>query len=201
MMIGYYFKELYESPLNPWTTLGTLLFVLLVTSIKEGLEDLSRNRQDKAENTRLVNVVTFDGEKEIVTVKPNQEVKAGDIVKLEGRTNVPADLVLILTSNYADGNQCYIETANIDGETNLKVREAPAAIKKLLKDQNRFTIDNSTGADTGVSLNEMLIKGSLEFFFCQLYYIYSETLDLDLAPLLEYIYEVFPLDFLFNIVV
>ena len=38
-----------------------------------------------------------------------------------------------------------------------------AAIKKLLKDQNRFTIDNSTGADTGVSLNEMLIKGSLEF--------------------------------------
>ena len=31
---------------------------------------------------------------------------------------VPVDVILILTSNYDDGNQCYIETANIDGETN-----------------------------------------------------------------------------------
>lgn len=33
----------------------------------------------------------------------------------------PVDLLLILTSIHADGNKCYIETANIDGETNLKV--------------------------------------------------------------------------------
>merc|ERR1711871_776409 len=32
MMIGTYMKQLYESPLNPYTTLGTLVFVLLVTS-------------------------------------------------------------------------------------------------------------------------------------------------------------------------
>ena len=40
----------------------------------------------------------------------------------------PADLLLILTSMHNDGNKCYIETANIDGETNLKVREGPAAL-------------------------------------------------------------------------
>ena len=163
MLIGNYFKELYETPLNPWTTLGTLLFVLLVTSIKEGIEDLSRNKQDRAENTRLVNVVTFDGDKEVIVQKQNQEVKAGDIIKMEGRTNVPADLILLLTSNYADGNQCYVETANIDGETNLKVREAPAAIIKMLGQEDRIVFDQATNAAIGVSLNEKILEGGLEF--------------------------------------
>ncbi len=39
--------------------------------------------------------------------------------------SVPADMILVYTSLHEDGNKCYIETANIDGETNLKVREAP----------------------------------------------------------------------------
>lgn len=68
-------------------------------------------------------LVTFDGAgNEIITEKQSQYVCPGDIVKLEGTTASPVDLLLILTSIYADGNKCYIETANIDGETNLKVR-------------------------------------------------------------------------------
>jgi magnesium-transporting ATPase (P-type) len=47
----------------------------------------------------------------------------------------PADLLLILTSLHHDGNKCYVETANIDGETNLKLREAPSALCTELSEQ------------------------------------------------------------------
>lgn len=120
-----------------------------MTSIKEGYEDLQRARSDNIENTREVDIVTFEGNREIKTRKLTHEVKAGDIIKMTGRTIVPADMVLILTSNYADGNQCYTETANIDGETNLKVREAPAALK--------------TKIPSNGSLTPQMITGSLEF--------------------------------------
>ena len=105
--------------------------MLLVTSFKEGYEDLQRAKSDKFENTRKVKIVTFNGNEVIETVTETQFIKAGDIIKLEGRQVVPADMLLLLTSNHHDGNQCYIETANIDGETNLKLREAPSRLMTL----------------------------------------------------------------------
>ena len=45
--------------------------------------------------------VTFDEEgKEVLTTKKTHELKTGDIIKMEGRTIVPADVVLVLTSNH-----------------------------------------------------------------------------------------------------
>ena len=112
----------------------TLVFVLMVTSFKEGYEDLRRHYSDVEENCQNIIVVTFDAQgRPIETVKPSREIITGDIVKLQGRTVVPADMIVFFTSNYADNNQCYVETMNIDGETNLKLREAPAAIKLLIK--------------------------------------------------------------------
>jgi phospholipid-transporting ATPase len=104
----------------------TLLFVLLVTSFKEGSEDLQRARSDQFENNQKVIIVTFD-ENGVCSEKAikSMDVNPGDIIKLNGHCAVPVDMLLILTSLHADGNKCYIETANIDGETNLKVKEAP----------------------------------------------------------------------------
>jgi phospholipid-transporting ATPase len=124
---------LFVSPLNPFATVATLVFVLLVTSIKEGMEDRQRSISDKFENTRLITVVSFDSNGELIeTIKETQLIKSGDIVKLIGLMPVPVDMVLILTSLYDDGNQCYVETSNIDGETNLKLKEAPSALKSLV---------------------------------------------------------------------
>ena len=44
----------------------------------------------------------------------------GDIIKVTNEKPFPADLVL-LSSSEPDG-MCFIETANLDGETNLKSR-------------------------------------------------------------------------------
>ena len=150
ILIGTYIPEAYKTPLEVQSVLVPLVMVLLITSAKEGVEDWARYTADREENLREVITVTFDEEgKEVLTTKKTHELKTGDIIKMEGRTIVPADVVLVLTSNHEDGNQCYIETANIDGETNLKVREAPSALKSLLD-------------DTG-SISPQLVTGFLEF--------------------------------------
>lgn len=43
----------------------------------------------------------------------------GDLVRVKRDEGFPCDLVLLSTSN-AEG-KCYVTTANLDGETNLKV--------------------------------------------------------------------------------
>lgn len=122
------------SPLNPYSTVATLVFVLLVTSIKEGSEDMQRYKSDKEENNRLITVITFGPEGQVIeTIKETKLIKSGDIVKLEGLMPVPVDMILILTSMFDDGNQCYIETSNIDGETNLKLKEAPSLLQSMVQ--------------------------------------------------------------------
>jgi phospholipid-transporting ATPase len=44
----------------------------------------------------------------------------GDILRVTNEKPFPADIVL-LSSSEPDG-MCFIETANLDGETNLKIR-------------------------------------------------------------------------------
>ncbi len=53
-MVGTYATYLFLTPLDPYSTVFTLIFVLMVTSIKEGSEDLQRARSDKFENYREV---------------------------------------------------------------------------------------------------------------------------------------------------
>ncbi|KAF3916030.1 hypothetical protein AA313_de0209354 [Arthrobotrys entomopaga] len=51
-----------------------------------------------------------------------KNVRVGDWVRIYNNEEVPADVVILATSD-ADG-ACYVETKNLDGETNLKVRHA-----------------------------------------------------------------------------
>jgi phospholipid-translocating ATPase len=51
-----------------------------------------------------------------------KSVQVGDFIRLYNDEEIPADVVVLSTSS--DDGACYVETKNLDGETNLKVRNA-----------------------------------------------------------------------------
>lgn len=106
------------SPTKRYTTIVPLGVVLLVSAVKEYVEDYRRKKSDQTLNNSKAQVLTgstFSDAKWI-------NIAVGDIVRVESEKPFPADLVL-LASSEPEG-LCYIETANLDGETNLKIKQA-----------------------------------------------------------------------------
>ncbi|XP_046878953.1 probable phospholipid-transporting ATPase IA isoform X3 [Hypomesus transpacificus] len=105
------------SPTGRWTTLVPLLFILVVAAVKEFIEDLKRHNADSVVNRKECQVLR-NGAWEIVHW---EKVVVGDIITVNGTDYIPADAIL-LSSSEPQG-MCYIETSNLDGETNLKIRQ------------------------------------------------------------------------------
>ncbi|CAL8355989.1 unnamed protein product [Merluccius merluccius] len=105
------------SPTGRWTTLVPLLFILVVAAVKEVIEDLKRHKADNVVNKKECQVLR-NGAWEIVHW---EKVGVGEVVRAANGDHLPADLV-ILSSSEPQG-MCYIETSNLDGETNLKIRQ------------------------------------------------------------------------------
>jgi phospholipid-transporting ATPase len=144
-LIGTYATYIFESPLEPYSTVGTLVFVMLITSVINGIDDFKRNQADEYENNRAVRVVTFNGDQLVEEQRRAKDIQVGDIVRVLEHEPLPVDLVILLTSLHTDANQCYIETANIDGETNLKLRIAPPGLVSLAHN-GAFTQQLSVGS-------------------------------------------------------
>ncbi|KAJ7793142.1 hypothetical protein B0H14DRAFT_3889495, partial [Mycena olivaceomarginata] len=74
-----------------------------------------------------------------------KKLEVGDIVLLRDNEQVPADIVVLATSD-PDGN-CYLETKNLDGETNLKLRKSLVATRNMSSAEEevqraRFVLDS-----------------------------------------------------------
>ncbi|XP_011498077.1 PREDICTED: probable phospholipid-transporting ATPase IA [Ceratosolen solmsi marchali] len=114
------------SPTGRYTTLVPLIFILSVSALKEIVEDIKRHKADDEINMREVEVLR-DGRWQWFQWR---HVTVGDVVKIHNNNFFPADLILLSSSE--PQSMSFIETANLDGETNLKVRQAHSETTNLL---------------------------------------------------------------------
>ncbi|XP_017966232.1 phospholipid-transporting ATPase 11C-like [Drosophila navojoa] len=105
--------------ISPLTSLLPLLFVMIVTALKEGIEDYSRSKNDKMVNSAKVTIIR-NGKEQCID---SEYVQQGDLVVVTSKSYIPCDLVLLHSSS--ENNICVVNTANLDGETNLKPVFAP----------------------------------------------------------------------------
>nr|XP_026491602.1 probable phospholipid-transporting ATPase IA isoform X1 [Vanessa tameamea] len=113
------------SPTGRWTTLTPLILILTVSAIKEVVEDFKRHRADDETNRRKVEVLR-DGRWQSIRW---EKLQVGDICKVVNNQFFPADLVLLASSE--PQGISFIETSNLDGETNLKIRQASPDTARL----------------------------------------------------------------------
>jgi P-type E1-E2 ATPase len=104
-----------------------LMFVIFVSMVKDIIEDIKRHKSDNEENNRKA--LVGNTKTGMFEFRMWKDIKVGNIVKVKNKfkTKVienqffPADLILINSSIIK--NICYIETKNLDGETNLKHKQ------------------------------------------------------------------------------
>uniref|UniRef100_A0A8D2ME39 Phospholipid-transporting ATPase n=1 Tax=Zonotrichia albicollis TaxID=44394 RepID=A0A8D2ME39_ZONAL len=118
------------STLSWYTTLVPLLLVLGITAVKDLVDDIARHRMDNEVNNRTCDVIK-DGR--FVSTKW-KDIKVGDVVRLKKNTFVPADILLLSSSE--PNSLCYVETAELDGETNLKFKMALEVTHRHLQEES-----------------------------------------------------------------
>merc|ERR1712130_13656 len=103
--------------INPYLALCPVIFILGVTALKDGYEDSRRRNSDKEINSQKCRVYSGGAFVE----SKWRHIRVGDLIKIGLNDVIPADCLLVSSSNPA--GICFIETANLDGESNLKQKD------------------------------------------------------------------------------
>ncbi|OHT15009.1 putative phospholipid-transporting ATPase IA [Tritrichomonas foetus] len=102
------------SPVSAIFVLVPLLFVLSVSIIKAGVEDLIKHHEDKKWNSQPCKVFR---NKQWTTVT-SDKLKVGDILMVEKDEMIPADLLYLTSSQ--DDNLAYYSETSLNGESAVK---------------------------------------------------------------------------------
>lgn len=101
-----------------------LLFVWMMSMLKEAYEDWHRRVRDRETNHRKVLLLSRSG----LQLIRWEQAFVGCILRINERESIPADMIILDSSN-GDG-ACFAKTVELDGETNLKVKKSNAAVLK-----------------------------------------------------------------------
>lgn len=193
------------SPTSPVTTTLPLLVVVGFGLARDLYEDLQRKKADNAINSAPVIIQhrssqpdpnltahphTVDlnqllqshpsvSKQNLLPIK-SRDIRVGDVVLITEDSPFPADLILLKSSDPA--GVCYVSTANLDGESNLKRRVVSPALHAVINtaDDLRsysvsvtaapptpelYTLDGSITCDLSEDLpldtSNMLLRGSI----------------------------------------
>ena len=112
---------------------------------KEAYDDYKRNLRDREANSQrylVLDPASYNASPDggpLTRSVPSSQLAVGDLVVLEKNQRVPADLVLLRTSD--SSGTCFIRTDQLDGETDWKLRVAVPACQKLSSDRELLSVD------------------------------------------------------------
>lgn len=92
-------------------------------------------------------------------------IKVGDILQIFKGDQVPADCLVLQVSNQE--NTCYVQTSNLDGETNLKARNTIAITKEmpdLVTKSLKVIVDLPSNSLTRINGSILDTSGKIENF-------------------------------------
>uniref|UniRef100_A0A8C9F2V7 Phospholipid-transporting ATPase n=1 Tax=Pavo cristatus TaxID=9049 RepID=A0A8C9F2V7_PAVCR len=103
---------------QPEVSLIPICVIMAMTAIKDAWEDFRRYKLDKEINH--MGCYIYSRKDRAYVEKCWKDVRVGDFVQLQCNETIPADILLLYSSD--QNGICHLETANLDGETNLKQR-------------------------------------------------------------------------------
>ncbi len=107
------------------SALTPIFIVIGIGLIMDLIEELKRYRNDLETNNSKTKI--YKNKKFIK--KEWRNIKIGNLIKVKKDEIVPADLFVVCSSN-KEGN-FFLQTSNLDGETNIKEREVLMKIQKI----------------------------------------------------------------------
>ena len=115
------------------TFLLPLSVVVFINGAFQAIEDWNRHKADAKANSTDVTKLNRNT-KEFETARCS-DLQVGDIIRIDNRGAIPADVCVIAVHETTEPAQgiCYVETKQLDGETNLKSRFALTGTAPLIK--------------------------------------------------------------------